>query len=285
MERDEGSRLLFEYRPGRLGPMTVALLLILLLATPFAAIDAGARAGPVGALAACAPLFALLAFAALSAPSPLRIFDDAIEVSRSRASRLLGARTRYTFDEIENVFPSFYEDAAMRWSPFASAEGTAKHAGIRMELRSGERLTAQFTPTRLDLRKQGTQGYHLALAAVREGFARSGRRLVAKPPAYSEEEVHDMLLRAATPLLPFPVTVAGIFAPALLIPALYLAAAAVVRPVPDGLTLALALVGLSPLISVFGFVARRSQTRIELLHEVQKLKEHQREQTTAQSGS
>ncbi len=271
------AEVLFEYRPARFGPMTVALAFILALAAPITAVDRALAGRLDQAALAAIPLGALFVFGFLASPSPMRIGADSIEVSRSRFARVLGARTRFPLAEVDNIYPSFYEDAGMRFSPFASAEGTAKHAGLRIETSSGEKVVVPFTPTVLNLRKHGTPPYHAALEAVGRACADAGRPLVTKPPAYSKEKVGEMLVEAARPLMPFPVTVAGIFAPALLIPALGLAASQLFGPVGPEAVLLLSLAGLTPLFAVFVFVNVRGGRRARILHEVQKFRQHEKE--------
>jgi hypothetical protein len=269
--------VLFEYRPARFGPMTVALLFILALATPIAAVDRAFAGRLDEAAIALAPLALTVLFGVLTTPSPLRIEADAIQVSRSRIGRMLGARERYPLIEVVNIYPSFYEDAGMRFSPFASAEGTARHAGLRIEAQGGERMVVPFTPTVLNLRKHGTAPYHAALEAVREVCRRAGRPLVQQAPALSQEQVDEMLVETAKPLMAFPLTVGGIFAPALLIPGLALLWVRLAGPVSPEATAGIVLVGLLPLFAVFAVVNRRSGRRAELLHEVQKFRQHRQD--------
>jgi hypothetical protein len=257
--------------------MTVALLFILGLTTPFAA---GERvlAGRMGQAAlALVPLALVVVFGYLSSPSPLRIGAEGIEISRSRAARIRGAAQHLKWHEVTNIYPSFYEDAGMKFSPFAAAEGTAKHAGLRIETAGGEKLIVPFTPTVLDLRHHGTAPYHAALEAVEKACKAAGRPLVTAPPGLTPEKADAMLTEAAKPLLPFPVTVAGIFAPALLIPALAVLAAKAVGPVPPEGTALIVALGLSPLLAVFVLVNLRGGKRTELLHEVQKQRQSDRE--------
>ncbi len=260
--------------------MTVALVFVLLLVTPIAAGDRALAGKPVEAALAAIPLLLLLLFGFLTSPSPARVFDDAIEVPRARAARWVGARSRFELSAIENVYPSYYEDAGMKFSPFASAEGTAKHAGLRVETTTGDRLTMEFTPAVLNLRKKGTAAYREALEAVRRARAHAGLPMVRAPPDLDEERAEAMLIEAARPLLPFPVTVAGILSPALIIPLLLWAVGSWAGPVGDSAALGLALVGLTPLFAVFAFVNLRARTRSRLLHEVQKWREHVRETRT-----
>lgn len=257
--------------------MTVALVFILALVTPLAAGDRLLAGRPDEAGIATVPLLLLLLFGYLAAPSPARVFEDAIEVPRSRVRRWTGAKRRFELAQVENVFPSFYEDAGMKFSPFASAEGTAKHAGIRVEARTGERYTLEFTPAVLNLRKKGTPAYRDALEAIRAARARAGMPMVATPPDLTEERAESMLIEAARPLLAFPVTVAGILSPALIIPLLLWAFGSSAGPLSDAAALGLALLGLTPLLAVFAFVNLRARTRARLLHEVQKWREHRRE--------
>jgi hypothetical protein len=259
--------------------MTVALLFVLLLATPFAAADRALAGRPEEAAMAVAPLALLALFAILASPSPLRIYGDAIEVSRSRMARFLGRPARLELSRAVNIYPTFYEDAGMRFSPFASAEGTAKHAGIGIETADGKRIVVPFTPAVLNLRRHGTPAYHDALQALRDARLAHSMPMVSKPPAYSKPQVDAMLIEASRPLLAFPLTVAGIFAPALLIPLLITWARGAVPDLPEGAALGLALVGLLPLFAVFGYVNIKSRRRASLLHEVQKQREHEREQS------
>jgi hypothetical protein len=267
----------FEFRPARFGPMTVALLFILGVSTPFAA---GERlvAGRVDQAAlALLPLALVGLFGYLSSPSPLRIGAAGIEVSRSRAARIGGAALLYRWPEVTNIFPTFYEDAGIKFSPFAAAEGTARHAGLRIETAGGEKLVIPFTPTVLDLRHHGTAPYHAAVEAVEKACRDAGRPLVRAPPGLTAEEAEEMLTEAAKPLLPFPVTVAGIFAPALLIPGLAALASTAAGPLAPGATALIVMAGLSPLAAVFLVVNLRSGKRTELLHEVQKQRQSDRE--------
>jgi hypothetical protein len=272
-----GAELLFEYRPARFGPMTVALLFILALATPIAAVDRAFAGRLDQAAVALLPLALIALFGVLTTPSPLRIEADAIQVSRSRIARMLGARERFPLGEVVNIYPSFYEDAGMRFSPFASAEGTARHAGLRIELQRGERVVIPFTPTVLNLRKHGTEPYHAALDAVREVCRRAGRPLVQQPPALNQKEIDEILVGTSKPLLAFPLTVAGIFAPALLIPGMALLWGRLAGALSPEATVAVVLVGLAPLVAVFALVNLRSGRRAELLHEVQKFRQHRQE--------
>jgi hypothetical protein len=264
--------------------MTVALLFILLLATPFAAADRAVAGHSDEALMAAAPLALLALFAILSSPSPLRIYDDAIELSRSRLARRLGKSKRLPLADAVNIFPTSYEDAGMRFSPFASAEGTAKHAGIGIEMVSGERFVVPFTPAVLNLRRHGTPAYDDALLAIRQARDKLGMPMVTKPPSYTQEQVDQMLREASRPLLAFPITVAGIFAPALLIPLLITLARRANPNLPEWAALTLVLVGLLPLLAVFGFVNLKSRRRAKLLHEVQKHRAHERERRTRASN-
>ncbi|HEX9709999.1 MAG TPA: hypothetical protein VGB42_08565 [Candidatus Thermoplasmatota archaeon] len=268
---------LFEYRPARFGPMSVALVFILAVLTPFVVAERLLAHRPEEALWAFLPLLAILLFGYLSAPSPARVFEGAIEVPRSRLARWVGAQGRLEISAIENIFPSFYEDAGMRFSPFASAEGTAKHAGVRIETKEGRSYMLEFTPAVLNLRKKGTPAYHEAVDAVRAARRGAGLPMVGTPPRLTDGEAEAMLTRAARPLLPFPVTVAGVLAPALVIPLLLWAAGQWLGAVGEAVAMLVALVGLIPLIAVFAFVNVRSRGRARLLHEVQKWREHRRE--------
>jgi hypothetical protein len=259
--------------------MTVALVFVLALVTPMAAADRLLAGRPGEAALAGAPLGLLLLFAFLAAPSPARVFGDAVEVPRARLARWAGADPRLPLDAIESVYPSYYEDSGMKFSPFASAEGTAKHAGLRVETTDGRGYTIEFTPAVLNLRRKGTPAYRDALAAVRAVREQAGQPMVGRPPALTEQQAEAMLTESARPLLPFPVTVTGVLSPALIIPLLLWGAAQAMGPLPDAAMLALAFVGLLPLFFVFAYVNVRAARRARLLHEVQKWREHRREAT------
>ncbi|HKZ58790.1 MAG TPA: hypothetical protein VJ547_02925 [Candidatus Thermoplasmatota archaeon] len=257
--------------------MTVALAFILALATPVAAGERVLAGRPDEAAAAMAPIGLLGLFAWLASRSPLRVSADRIEVPRSRFARALGARRAFALAEVDNLYPTYYEDVGMRLSPFASAEGTAKHAGLAVEATEGKRVVVEFTPTVLNLRRHGTEPYHATLAALRDACARAGRPLVRKPPSLTEAQAEAMLNEASRPLLPFPVTVAGILAPSALIPGLVWSLGQMLGPLPPGPVLVAALAGLTPLLAVFAFVDLKSRRRADLLHEVQKWREHRKE--------
>ena len=283
---DDGgpSAPLFTYQPARFGPMTVALLFILVLTTPFALGERLVAGRLDQAAVAALPLALTLLFGWLTSPSPLEITRQGIAVSRPRGARLRGDRGPYAWEDVVNVYPTFYEDSGMRFSPFAAAEGTAKHAGIRIEAKGGEKLVVPFTPTVLNLRRHGTPPYHAALEAVRQACAGAGRPLVQEPPNLSTAQVEEMLVEASKPLLPFPVTVAGIFAPALLIPGLAVLWGRAAGAVPPEGTAIVVAVGLLPLAAVFLLVNLRSGRRTHLLHEVQKHRAAERERGPAEGA-
>ena len=97
----------FEYRPARFGPMTVALLFILGLTTPFAAGERLASGRMDQAGLALLPLALVLLFGFLSSPSPLRISEHGIDLSRSRIARMRGATGSVSWPQVTNIYPTF----------------------------------------------------------------------------------------------------------------------------------------------------------------------------------
>ncbi len=267
MER-RTEHLVFEYLPIPVSPMSVALLLVLGVVTfALGPLSGSPDVWPLGGL--CFLPFALLVgFVALSHPSPTRVYTEGIEVSLPLWRRVVGGRRYYPWDGIVNVFPASYEVSGAFLSPFASSAGTLVHTGIGLETREGERLTVKFTPGAIRAFRGETEGFRLAMEAVRQVFRERGRPLVENVRAYTDEEVKAMFEQARRPLLGMDAIVLAFFLPVLLVVAVLIA-------MPSGplsvLGAAVAAI-LPPAISI-SVTWRRGRRRSLVLSELSKFQE------------
>lgn len=210
-------QLVFEYFPIPVSPMSVALLLVLGIVTfVLGPLSGTPDLWPLGGLCFL-PFVLLIGFVSLSHPSPTRIFAEGIEVSLPLWRRLAGARRYYPWADVANVFPASYEISGAFLSPFASSAGTLVHTGIGLETSAGERLTVRFTPGAIRAFRGETEGFRLAMEAVRRVFRERGRPLVAHVRAYSDEEVKAMFEEARRPLLGMDSIVLAFFLPVVLV--------------------------------------------------------------------
>ncbi|TMK43637.1 MAG: hypothetical protein E6G55_12215, partial [Actinobacteria bacterium] len=163
----EERRLIFEYRPIPMSPMSLALLILLALVTfVLGPLASPPELWPLGGVCFL-PLLLLLGLIGLNHPSPTRIFDEGIEVSLPLWRRTLGGRSFYPWDDVVNVYPASYEVSGAFLSPFASSAGTLVHTGVAIETRAGERRIVRFTPGAIRGFRGETEGYVKCIAAVR----------------------------------------------------------------------------------------------------------------------
>ena len=102
----EERRLIFEYRPIPMSPMSLALLILLALVTfVLGPLASPPELWPLGGVCFL-PLLLLLGLIGLNHPSPTRIFDEGIEVSLPLWWRTLGGRSFYPWDDVVNVYPA-----------------------------------------------------------------------------------------------------------------------------------------------------------------------------------
>src|SRR5437867_739423 len=146
----EERRLIFEYRPIPMSPMSLALLILLALVTfVLGPLASPPELWPLGGVCFL-PLLLLLGFVGLNHPSPTRIFDEGIEVSLPLWRRALGGRSFYPWDDVVNVYPASYEVSGAFLSPFASSAGTLVHTGVAIETRGAQPGTDASTPAPSD---------------------------------------------------------------------------------------------------------------------------------------
>ena len=263
--------LAFEYRPIPVSPMSVALLLVLGLATfVLGPLASGPELYPLGGLCFL-PFAFLVLFVLVNRPSPTRIYYEGIEVSLPWWRRLVGAKRYYTWEEIENVYPASYEVSGAFLSPFASSAGTLVHTGVGLEMISGERMTVRFTPGAIRAFRGETEGFRRAMEAIRDVFRERGRPLVTRVKHYSDEEVLAMQKGARHPLLGLPTIILAFFLPPVLVAVSLLAIP--LGPLASGTATSAAIV--PPAIAIV-ITWKRSRRRNHALSEMSKFQEHLR---------
>ena len=260
--------LAFAYRPIPVTPMSVALLILLGIATfVLGPLASPPELWPLGGLCFL-PFGLLLVFVVLSHPSPTRIYTEGIAISLPLWRRLLGSTGTFMWDEVVNVYPASYEISGAFLSPFASSAGTLVHTGIGLETGAGKRYVVRFTPGTIRAFRGETAGYAKAMPVVREVLHALGRPLVTRVKRYSDEEVRAMAEQARQPLLGMASIVLAFLAPPILVGIAFLL-------FPPGLsTLVIATVAavIPPVVSII-LTWRRSRQRSDLLSELSKFQE------------
>ena len=258
----------FEYLPIPVSPMSVAVLILLALVTfVLGPLASPPELWPLGGLCFL-PIAIVLGFVLLNHPSPTRVFADGMEVSLPLWRRILGSRRYYAWDEVANVYPASYEISGAFLSPFASSAGTLVHTGIGLETVAGERLVVRFTPGAIRAFRGETEGYVLAMDAVREVLRARGRPLVTNVKRYSDDEVKGMAEEARQPLLGMATIVLAFLLPPILVAAVFL----LFGGGPAALAVAVVGAALPPAISIV-LTYRRSRRRNAVLSELSKFQE------------
>jgi len=277
MASDARGPLLYAYYPIPANPMTVAILLLLALATfVLGPIAARPDFWPIGGLCFLPFGLAVLLLIVFK-PSPAYVYEEGIEVSLPLWRRLLGSKRHFGWREIRDVYPRSYEVAGSFLSPFASSAGTLVHTGIGIETKEGIRILVRFTPGSIRGFRAESQGFTEAMAVIRDRFARRGESMVTSTRMYSDEEVLRMQEIARDPL----VSIEGVFLAFFLPPTIVAAIVAVATVVGTGLSLplvafAIGLALIPPSASML-WTLRQSERRNEILSELAKFQEHLRE--------
>lgn len=267
---DRGGRgpLAFEYRPIPVSPMSVAVLILLALATfVLGPLASPPELWPLGGLCFL-PIAIVIVYVLLTRPSPTRIYPEGIEVSLPRWRRLLGSRRYYPWTEILNVYPASYEISGAFLSPFASSAGTLVHTGIGMDTVAGDRIVVRFTPGAIRAFRGETEGYVRAMDAVREVLRSRGRPLVTSVKRYTDAEVRAMADEARQPLLGMATIVLAFLLP----PAIVAAALLLLGGGSFGGAVAVIGAALPPVVSIV-LTYLRSRRRNVLLSELSKFQE------------
>lgn len=278
MERQDPGALLYAYRPIPANPMSVALLILLLVATfvlgPVAAAPEGLW--PLGGICFL-PVGLLVLAMILSAPNPTYVYEDGIEISVPLWRRFLGTQRDFRWDEIRDIYPASYEVAGSFMSPFASSAGTLVHAGVGLETKDGRRLLVRFTPGAIRAFRAESPGFAGTMAAIRDRFARHGEPMVRTAKTFSDEEVLEMERRAREPLVSIPAVFLAFFLPPTIVGIVYLAATSLGLPITAPLAGAALLLALVPPGFSMASTLRRSEERNRILSEVSKFQESLRE--------
>lgn len=272
---EEGA-LVFEYVPLPMSPMTLASLILLGITTfllgPFLLPP---DLWPIGGLCFL-PLAAVVAWALLQSPSPIRIRTTGIEMSLPLWRRIARRPAFVPWLHVRNVYPATYEIAGAAMSPFASSAGTLVHTGLGLELRDGRRVTLKFTPGAIQAFRGESPGFTYAMEAVRKVFADLGRPLVTDVRAYSDEEVRSMHEEARQPLLGLATIVFAFFLPPTIVAGalvLFDALDIALDVLAVGAVFALAAI---PPVASMAYTLKRSRRRNQLLSELAKFEEHAR---------
>ncbi|MGQ0798464.1 MAG: hypothetical protein ACT4OI_11495 [Methanobacteriota archaeon] len=270
--------LLYAYYPIPANPMSVALLLLLGIATfalgPLTIAPFGLW--PLGGL--CFLPFALVVLWALAfKPSPTYIFEEGIEVSLPLWRRLLGEDRYVPWSDVRDVYPASYEVSGAFMSPFASSAGTLVHAGLGLETRDGRRRLVRFTPGAIRAFRAESEGFRAAMAIIRDRFARRGERMVTTAKSLRDAEVLGMQARARQPLVSIEGVFLAFFLPPAIVAILLVITTGSGIPLTTPVTVAALLAAtLPPAVSMVRTL-RRSARRNEILSELAKSQESRRE--------
>lgn len=261
--------LLFLYVPLPANPLTVALLILVSLATfVLGPLAARPEFWPLGGLC-FAPFAFLVGAILLSRPTPTRIYRNGIEVSSPRWRAALGGRRFLSWDDVVNVYPASYEIGGAAMSPFASSAGTLVHRGIGLETRDGGTVLIRFTPAVIRAFRGETPGYTYAMSAIRSALTTRGRPLVTSVQEYRDDEILRMTAEARQPL----VSIVGVIFAFFLPPSLVTVLLAVLPPLNPAILGLAAVVALAPPVVSIELTRRRSVRRNRLLGEIAKFQE------------
>lgn len=278
METQDPGSLLYAYKPIPAGPMSVALLILLLIVTFLLGPIAAAPEGwwPLNGICFL-PLGLLLLGMILFKPNPVYIYEDGIEISLPLWRRLLGAPKDFRWEEIRDIYPASYEVSGSFMSPFASSAGTLVHAGLGLETRDGRRLLVRFTPGAIRAFRADSQGFLDALGVIRDRFARHREPMVRTAKVFSDAQVLEMQSEARQPLVSIAGVFLAFFLPPTIVGAIFLIATTANIPLSVPLAAVAVLLALVPPAVSMGSTLRRSERRNELLTELSKYQESLRQ--------
>ncbi len=223
-----------------------------------------------------APPVAVAVAIVLARQSPLRLYEEGLEISLPLWRRLGGARRAYRYEEVVNLYPRLYYVSGAVLSPFAASVGTVEHLGLALELQDGRQVTLKFTPGIPEFARGEDKGYAMVVEELRDVFRKMGKPWVTKVHAYETEEINAMKREAARPLLPFWLIVLAFFARVVLLPGLFFLLLALGSPIDLPQVALILLVGLSPPAAMLYTSWRRSKRRHFYLKEISKYNEWRR---------
>ncbi|MEE8232838.1 MAG: hypothetical protein V3R46_05910 [Thermoplasmata archaeon] len=274
--RDLGAPRL-EYRSLPASPLLLALLFLTIIVTAIG-IPAAALSGLPLELwwLWIAPPLAVAGAIVLGRLSPLRIYEEGLEIPLPLWGRLGRIRRAYRYEEVVNLYPRLYYVSGAVLSPFAASVGTVEHLGLALELQNGQAVTLKFTPGIPEFARGEDKGYALVVEELREIFQKAGRPWVTEVHPYEAEEIDAMKRVAARTLLPFWVIVVAFFAPVVLLPGVFFLLTALGSPIELPQLALILLVGLFPPVAMLATSWRRSRRRHFYLREISKYNEWRR---------
>ncbi|MFQ5553054.1 MAG: hypothetical protein ACE5EW_04985, partial [Thermoplasmata archaeon] len=263
-----------EYRPLPASPLLIALLILTILVTAIGIPIASLNGLPLELwwLWIAPPLLVAGAIV-LARQSPLRLYEEGLEIPLVLWRRIGRARRAYRYREIVNLYPRLYYVSGAVLSPFAASVGTVEHLGLALELNDGREVTLKFTPGTPEFARGEDKGYAMVVGELREVFQRLGKRWVTDVHPYEAEEINAMKREAARPLLPFWVIVLAFFAPVVLLPGVFFLLDALGSPIGLAQVALILMVGLSPPAAMLLTSWRRSKRRHFYLREISKYNE------------
>ena len=274
--RDLGEPRL-EYRPLPASPLLLALLFLTIIVAaigiPVATVT---RLPLVLWWLWVAPPLAVAGAIVLARQSPLRLYEEGLEIPLPLWRRLSRARRAYRYGEVVNLYPRLYYVSGAILSPFAASVGTVEHLGLALELQNGQAVILKFTPGIPEFARGEDKGYALVVGELREIFQKANRPWVTEVHPYEAEEIDAMKRVAARPLLPFWVIVLAFFAPVGLLPGVFFLLTALGSPIELPQLALILIVGLSPPAAMLATSWRRSRRRHFYLKEVSKYNEWRR---------
>lgn len=192
-------RLLFEYAPPRAHPIVYAGMLLFAVVLATGSLENLLRENrPVIYAVYSAPLLLTLGFYVLFFPSTIRIHEHGIAPSRPLVARWF--RPFVAFDDVQAMYPSYYDVTGAFVSPFASSDGKVTQMGLALET-DGRKEVIRFTPTRFTIWEAESRGYKEALKAIKSAWG--DRPWVTEAETFSREEASSMIDEARKPFLPF----------------------------------------------------------------------------------
>ncbi|MDX1534242.1 MAG: hypothetical protein R3291_01315 [Thermoplasmata archaeon] len=275
--RDDLGDPRLEYSPLPASPLLIALLILTLIVTAIGIPVASLTRLPFELwLLWIAPPLLVGGVVVLGRQSPLRLYEEGLEIPLPLWRRLAHARRSYRYEEVVNLYPRLYYVSGAVLSPFAASVGTVEHLGLALELRDGRAVTLKFTPGTPEFARGEDKGYAMVVEELRDVFRKAGRPWVTTVHPYQVEEITAMKRVAARPLLPFWVIVAAFFAPVVLLPGLFFLLTALGSPIEAPQLLLILVVGLAPPVAMLATSWRRSRRRHHYLKEISKYNEWKR---------
>ncbi|MFQ6012630.1 MAG: hypothetical protein ACE5LS_03175 [Thermoplasmata archaeon] len=260
-----------EYRALPASPLLLALLFLTLIVTAIGIPIASVNRLPLEVwwLWVAPPLLVGGAIV-LGRLSPLRLYEEGLEIPLPLWRRLGAVRRAYRYEEVVNLYPRLYYVSGAILSPFAASVGTVEHLGLALELQDGREATLKFTPGTPRFARGQDEGYNLVVAEFREVFEGLERPWVTQVHPYGAEEIDAMKREAARPLLPFWVIVLAFFSPVVLLPSLFFLLTGLGSPIDLPQVALILLVGLTPPAVMLFTSWRRSERRHFYLKEISK---------------